>query len=414
MFKSKEIRDNVLLISMAVITIVFLVYIFFPSGDDNSKKNDNGKNPVKTHIPKRTKKPVIKVEKADKDKLLEINMSIEKEIADIYLTILSSDTPFAEYSTGSLKTVIENSENEMLKKYAKFSFFDLKDISDIEFPAEYDNQVKFNIFLSMFLLKIREEDAIKKLEDLAKTEFEEKIKFDYYRLIDDEIDKDYQALPILFYFKLFMNRLNVYARTDDAAFFREKIENIRDLSFSKHLPRIITFLSFSREPDTYRIEWVEKDGFPDSDDKESYAGLKLNTINFLKQKYLIFPDSENKQNNRWITDLCKADSGDIELTALKIINEDPLKSLKNKRILYAPINPHFIVALEEYPDKTLTENEFVNRVIINRLNAFYKNFKVVDFSEVVKTGKGFKIALGEFGCYLKKNPAVQGAGKENN
>jgi hypothetical protein len=414
MFKNKEIRDNVLLISMAVITIVFLVYIFFPSGESNSLKDQDVKKPVISLSPEKTKTPLIPVGEIDTAELSELYSSLEKEIADIYLTILSSSNPFAEYRVESIGKIINESQNGALKKYSKFSFFDLDDIVNIEFPAEYSAQVKFNIFLSMFLIKIAEENAIKKLEDLSNTEFEEKIRFDYYRLIGNEIDKDYQALPILFYFKLFLNRLNVYAGADDASFFREQIKNIRDLSYSKHLLKIIEFLSFSREPGTYRIEWVEKDGFADSNDKKSYACLSLKTVNFLKQKYLIFPDLENDKNNFWIKDLCNADSGGIELISLKILNENPLKKFKNKRILYTPINPHFIVTLNEYPDKVLIENEFINRIVIARLKEFYKSFQVVDFEEGTMASKDFKIELEKFGNYLKKNPAVQGVAENAN
>jgi len=402
MFKNKEIRDNVLLISMAVIVIFFLVYIFFPSGKDNTKKENNTKKPVKTVTPKKTKTPIIPVENVDKNKLQELNMSIEKEIGDIYLTILSSRSPFEEYQIEPLRKVIDESENEILKKYSKFSFFDLKDIMNIEFPEEYDGPCKFNIFLSMFLIKIVEEEALRKFADLAKIEFEKNIDLGCYALINNEIDRDYQVLPTLFYFKLLLDRLNVYPVNDDTAFFREKIGNIRDLSFSKHVLKISEFLSFAREPGRYRVEWVERDGFPDSDDAKSYASLSLKTINFLKQKYLVFPDPENGKNNMWIKELCSADSGSIELGKLNILNENPLNPLKNKKILYTPINPHFIVILDNYPGSGLTENEFVNRNVIKKLNEFYKNFQVIDFSEASQAGKGFKEQLVKFGNYLKK------------
>lgn len=402
MFKNKEIRDNVLLISMAVVVIIFLVYIFFPSGKDNTNKKNDIKKPVKTITPKKTKVPIIPMENVDKDKLQELNLSIEKEIGDIYLTILSSQNPFEEYRVEPLRKVIDESENEVLKKYSKFSFLDLSDIMNIEFPEEYDGPCKFNIFLSIFLIKIVEEEALIKFADLAKIEFEKNIDFCCYTLINNEIDRDYQVLPILFYFKLLLDRLNIYPVNDDSAFFREKIENIRDISFSKHLRKIFEFLSFSREPERYRVEWVERDGFPDSDDAKSYTSLRLKTINFLKQKYLVFPDPENGKNNIWIKELCSADSGGIELGKLNILNENPLNPLKNKKILYTPINPHFVVVLDDYPGSGLTENEYVNRNVIKKLNAFYKNFQVIDFSEAAQAGKGFKDKLEKFGKYLKK------------
>ena len=90
----------------------------------------------------------------------------------------------------------------------------------------------------MFLIKIVEEDAAQKFSDLAKTEFEKNVDFSCYALINNEIDRDYQVLPVLFYFKLLLDRLNIYPVNDVAAFFRDRLESIRDISFSKHVLKI--------------------------------------------------------------------------------------------------------------------------------------------------------------------------------
>ena len=53
MFQNKEIRDNMLLIAMAIITIVFLVYIFFPFGDGEPQNGKESPLPVKTKKPQK-------------------------------------------------------------------------------------------------------------------------------------------------------------------------------------------------------------------------------------------------------------------------------------------------------------------------------------------------------------------------
>ncbi|MCK4765026.1 MAG: hypothetical protein KAW12_22700 [Candidatus Aminicenantes bacterium] len=402
MFKNKEIRDNVLLISMAIITIVFLVYIFFPSVDGEPRNGEKTSQPVKTKKPRKSLITLFSGGKVDKEKLADLNLSLEKEIAEIYLTVVSSSDPFTSYGTDAIKKIVDESEDEILKKYSKFSFFDLKEILDIEFPRQYDDTLKFNMYLTVFLIKITAENAAEKLAELPRVDFENSVSTGVYALLGGELEKDYQALPLLFYFKLLLQRLNFYSFNDDAAFFREKTANIRDISYSKHLPGMKEFLSFSLEPGRYRLEWVEGDGLS-ADDKKTYTSLNLKTGNFFKQNYLVFPDPENKKNNEWIKELCAADSGDIELEELKILSEDPMKSLQNKKILYTPVNPQFIVVLSEYADKGVSEIEFVNRLVSARLKDFYRKFSIVDFSTAAPESKTFKTAIKAFGHYLKKN-----------
>lgn len=402
MFKNKEIRDNVLLITMALITIAFLVYVFFPSGE--KEPSAQGKQDSKPPIKSTTQKKPLRIlpipeQGVDKKVLEELHRKIEQELVDIYLAILASASPFEDYQVDGLQKVLQESENEILKKYAKFSFFDLQEILNIEFPPAYHQALKFNIFLAMFLIKIHEEGAVPRLQELTKREFEKEVNFKIYDLINQEIERDYQAIPLIFYFRLLLDRLNIYPLEDSVGFFRQKTENIMDLSFSKHLIKIKELLSFSLDTDRYRIEWVEHDGIG-ADDREVYTGLSLKTHHFFKQGYLIFP-APGKRNNTWIKELCAADAGDIELRELKIINENPPQNLKIKKLLYTPLNSQFIVILDEY--KGMTEAPFINRLVLNKLRDFHKNFIVLDFSDDMVKEESFQDELERFGNYLKKN-----------
>lgn len=419
MFKSKERRDTVLLLFMAVITIVFLLYIFIPScgKKDNGKKDDPDGKKVKKEIKiqGKTTKKTLPDEPSEKSILEDLNRKIEEHLNAVYVDIMEADDPFANYNTRDLQNLPGEFQNKLVEKLYKFSFCDLNDIHTLEFPETYGNSLKLNLFISLFLLKTREEKILKKYVRLPHSEFEKMIRFECYHLVNNEIEKGYQLIPVLFYFNLLMQRLNLYPAEDETAFFKERIKHLRDLTTGKLLIHIREFLGFSKRSERYRLEWTEEDGIL-SDDRKVYTDLNLNVINFLKQEYMVFPDPENSENNQWIRELCKADPGDIELENLSIRNQDPAKQLDLRKIIYTPLNSRFVVMLKEYQPGIDTdpgsytimsrEQGFLNYLVARRMGEFHKNFTIIHFTQnqtdKQKT-KLFKQQLKKFGSYLKKN-----------
>jgi len=399
----KERRDTVLLAFMAVITIAFLLYIFIPSGEEE-KNNNNSKIP-KEKNDKKIEIPIKKTlpeDTTEESILNDLNKKIAAELNAIYVDIIKSDYPFKDYNTEGLKNLPGEFKSPLVDKLYKFSFSDLYDIAALEFPGSYSNSLKFNIFLSLFLVKIQEEDIERKLEELPESEFKKKIRFDCCSLLNNEIEEDYQLIPVLFYFKLLVNRLNLYPGEDNTHFFKEKTKDLRDLSPGKYLIKIRELLGFSKEVEKYRLEWIEYDTIGPND-KQAYPNRKLKTINFLKQEYLLFPDKENKENNRWIKELCNADSGDIELVLLNIQNEDPAKHLLYiDKIVYTPLNAQFTVLLKKYNPGS--SDSFLDRIITKRIADFHKNYTVIRFpsSEIDINKKSFKKELDKFGNFLKR------------
>jgi hypothetical protein len=289
-------------------------------------------------------------------------------------------------------------ENNLVEKLYKFSFFDLHDIARLKFPESYSDSLKFNLFVSLFLIKIQEEFIEEAFLSLPKVEVEKLVDFDIYGLLGFEIEKDYQLIPVLFYFKHLVRQLNLYPAEDVTLFFKEGIENLRDLSDSKCLIKIQELLAFSQRKEKYRIEWVEEDGLL-ADDKKVNKNLNLKIFNFLKQDYLIFPDAEDSENNQWINELCKSDPGDIELELLSIRDEDPSRRLNMRKIVYTPISAQFVVVLNQY---TPTRMEgFLNRMVMKRKEDFQKNFTIIDFSLQETNPKLFREKLDRFGDHLK-------------
>jgi hypothetical protein len=403
MFKRKESRDTVLLAFMAVVVIAFLLYMFFPFGKGKEKTNDNkNQKPITNKIkrsPGELKLP-DETEPTEKSILEAFSEKIAAQLSPVFADIMKSEDPFRHYNTESLKTLLLESGNNLVEKLYKFSFFDLNDIARLKFPESYSDSLKFNLFVSLFLIKIQEEFVEEAFLSLPKVEVKKLVDFNIYRLLGFEIEKDYQLIPVLFYFKHLVLQLNLYPGEDVTLFFKEGIENLRDLSDSKCLIKIQEILAFSQRKEKFRIEWVEDDGIF-GDDKKVYKNLNLKIFNFLKQDYLIFPDVENSENNQWIKELCKADPGNIELKQLSIQCEDPSRQLNIQKIVYSPINAQFVVVLNQY---TPTRVEgFLHRMLMKRKEEFLKNFTIIDFSLQDTNSKSFKEKLDHFGDHLKKN-----------
>lgn len=412
MLKTQDQRSIFILVVMLIIIILFFVYLFVPFGE--KEKNEEKSDFLKKKAHKTIKKSALKLkeEKSSDNLFYEFNLEIEDELNEIYKSIIESNEIFINYKIENLKEIVngpgieekmgkdQRTFVEILNRLKKISFFDLNEIKDSDFPESIDKRLKFNIYVSMFLIKIKEEEIFESINELSNKEFEKIVDLKIFNLINNEINKDFQVLPILFYFDNIVKRVNVYSNKDTFLLFKEGMKNIKDLSLKKSLMKMRDLLNFSYELQNYRIEWTEYDKI-DPNDIKVYTNLKLKTFHFLKQYYLVFPDIESKTNNIWIKELCESDSGDIELIRFKILAEDPSQNFGIKKILYSQDNLNFVILLKEF--KGFKNHGFFNRIIENRLNQYLKNFKIIDFSEDKINEELFKNKLEEFGNYLKRN-----------
>ena len=403
MLKSKDNRDTLLLIFMALIIIAFFLYIFLPLGK-GEKKPSPAESPKTISTKTRTSPPKFKlpeeIEPTEESVLEAFNQKLETRLAALWAGIMNSDPPFRNYDIEPLKTLLLEPGNNLVEKLYKFSFFDLNDIARLEFPAAYSNSLKFNLFVSLFLIKIQEEFVTQAFASLPKIEVEKLVNFEVYNLLGQEIEKDYQFIPILFYFNHLLQGVNLYPAEDITHFFKAGIENLRDLSDSKGLVKIQELLAFSQQSEPYRIEWSEEDGIF-GNDKKTYKNLPLKVFRFLKQDYLIFPGGGSGEYDQWIKELCRSDSGDIELESLTIQNEDPSRQVKALKIVYTPVNGQFTVLLKEYEPGM--EEGFWGRLVKKRMEEFHKNFIIIDFSLKESDPRLLKKELKSLGTHLKKN-----------
>jgi hypothetical protein len=375
-----------------------------PFGPADKKNTDKQKETGRKKIQKKVKKPPEKdpppIEDTEAQLPPGLNEKIETELNSLYLSIMMSKEPFENYRTEALQAVLDEYKNDILERLYKFSFYDLNEMVSAPLPEEYNDSLRFNLFLSLFLIKLNEEGVVKKTESLPLPEIEKMVGLDFYGLTGNEVQQDFQLTPILFYFTTIVKKLPVYPVKDSLRLFIEKIKPIRDLTEAKFLVHIRELLRFSDMRVRFRVQWKEHDAIG-ADDKKVYGNLNLKVYTFLNQSYLVFPDPRNIAHNAWIDDLCDSDSGDIELKALNIMSEETSNLLQMGKILYSPISSRFVVLLKEFrPGNT---GGFLNAAIEKRIADFQKNLTIVDFSMAASDEKTFKAQLDEYGNYLKKN-----------
>lgn len=414
MLKNKEKRDTFLLIFMAIIFILFLVYLFVPFGEGNGRKNKNqGKIDSDNTGDSRT----INHGEEKQGYLPDLEKKITLELISLFNKSLESENALFNLDIKPLKQVItetgqslpEDKEDrlfaEQLQKINHLSFYDLTEMAGYEYPEKVKKSLLFNIYLSLFLIKAKEEDIVSEVGELSDKVFEKVVNISSYDLISREIELDYQAIPVMFFFKLMLERYNLYPTEDDFKFFREKLGSLRDLSENKLVMKARDLINYSLTREKYRIEWTEKDSLVDPDDKRAYNNVGLRTIQFLKQIYLVFPDYDEINGNRWIKELISADTGGIELVALQISSEDPSKNRQIQKIFYMPKKSQFIVLLKGN-NSQVAEN-YLEKIVYQKITDFHRNFLCVDFEKKFTDQKSFKKELHNFGKYLKKQVSVK-------
>jgi hypothetical protein len=291
MLKNKERRDTFLLVSMGLVMVIFILYLVVPLG--KTKQAPGEPEPGKSA--NLSEKPV-EVPHFFKtgDYFSLFSQKIESELDRISQIILDSEFPFEDYPVDNLEAIfaLEKIDEKtrlshpqfftQLKKCLMIGFYDLKDLFQFEFPEHVSARLKFNIFVSLFLLKLKSENVQEEIPEFPEVLFRKVVNCIPYLAIHNEIDRDYQALPVLFYFRALANRMDIFPTTDMAGFFMTRIHDIRDLSPGKWITGIAEMIGFSRDPLPYRISWKEADDL-NPDDTGVYANLRLKTFGFLRQ-----------------------------------------------------------------------------------------------------------------------------------
>lgn len=412
MFGNKERRDIALLIFMALVVIGFLAYLFLPSGEGK------GADTAQAGQVLPDKKVVDKSKNPQTDDLLAAyNARLEAALASFFqqlddLELLpqlpAPEVEAALYNVRRLKDGGGKGRQllDILEKIRRLSVYNIKDLLDFEYPKEFGKNYLFNVYTAALVAKIAAENITWHVSTASNNEVRSFIDFSIYNMLGNELEKDYQTLPALLYLELLLKKFNFYTEPGQLTFFQEELGKLRDLTPQKLLLHMAEYLSFTEERSLFRLEWRENDDL-DPDDVGVYQKLNLPCVHFLKQKYLVFP-AQKAEDNVWISELCNADSGDIELDDLTLSSEDPGKSIRLNRVLYTPDTARFIFVLGEdasqaHPVAIEAPPTLLDRRIAALIREVEKNYKVIDCAsqgdEEAQAQK--QQQLRDFGIYLK-------------
>jgi len=400
MFKSKKNRDSALLIFMALVIVVFLLYMFFPSNGKTGKKD---KIPI-NHIIKNPKQTID-------DKVEEINENKFGELRDIFRTY------FNEVNTGDrvisripseklekiLRSILMEEFSEKIGRSLKYRFRDMDRAIDVFKDTEISDIEKFDMYIALFLIKAANEDIIDRSINFTIDEIVSLLNLKHYRLINNEASENYHAIPVIIYADMLVKKTDIFSPGKDIIFFSKILTDIGDISPMQHINSIKDIFNISTELRRFSFSWVEKDAL-DPDDKGTYKNVPVRRRKFFKLQYLVFPDPGKGGDLTWLKDLINADSGAIELSEIKIADETPGENYSAKLIIYSESTSRFIFVMDT--PSFVSERGYISIMLKEKMSRLNSENIIINFAEKLYSKKEFKQKLGKFGKFLSRIRSV--------
>lgn len=400
MFKSKKNRDSALLIFMALVTVAFLLYIFFPGGQKDEKRDK------------------VLVNKVMKDLDLPVNEKGEegneilfrqlREIFRIY---------FNEFNTGDrslnlipaeelekeLRSSLNKKYSEEIGRSLKYRLLDMDRAINVFKDSDLSDFEKFDLYIALFLIKSANEDIIGRSLNFTSDEIASFINLNHYILIKNEATENYQTIPVIIYADMLVKKIDIFQPGKEVIFFSEKLTGIGDISPMQHINSIKDIFDLSKELRRFSFSWVEKDAL-DPDDKGSYKNVPVRRRRFFKLQYLIFPDPGKGGDLTWIRDLVNADSGSIELLDMKITDETPGENYSAKSVIYSETTSRFVIIMDS--PSFVSERGYVSIMLNEKMKRINSESRVINFAEKLYSERDFRKKMLNFGKFLYRIRSV--------
>ncbi len=420
MVKNKNIRDFALVIFMLIVVIAFVVYQFIPGGKENKrvievkteKKESNQRemgdisfykteNKVKQSIENNNENVL---EKKEEDKSYLYVNELEVMLIDIFDKLSSAKIEFKDIKLEkidqNLEKLLSNLNEEQLiykKSLKKIKKFDL--ITLLRSYREFENigsskSDRFVLFLSVFLKGICESNLIEDLM-IDKRLLIKYLNFDFYEMIDFEVEKPYQFIPIFFYLRLIISHSQLFNKNELLDRFIIKLESLKDLTNTGFIQNLILRLYYVSERVKVNISWVEEDQL-DPDDKGEYVGVNVRLYKNLGLEFLVFPDVLGE--NQWLKELINADNNSIEIKYLWIEQEKLEKNNTKITLFFNKKISQFFVLFDDINNYLRTlKHGFLDRLVYKRIQKLRNSMNEVVISKDYQSTKLFSA----FSVFLK-------------
>ncbi|MEN8154728.1 MAG: hypothetical protein ABFR75_11980 [Acidobacteriota bacterium] len=400
MFTSKKNRDSALLIFMALVMVGFLLYIFFPSGPGSENKNKVPVKKIKSGKSLVQKKDLVEQSKNSFTALREIFRGYFNGVntGDRTITDIPSDKIEAE-----LRRLLELEYPEEIGRAMKYRLRDLDRAIDVFKDSELPDIDKFDLYIALFLMRSAREDIIGRSLNFTLDETKSLLNLKYYSLINNEATENYHAIPVIIYADILIKKADIFLPGEDVIAFSKMLSEIGDISPMQHINSLKDIFYFSKELRKFSFSWVEKDAL-DPDDKGEYKNIAVRRRRAFKLHYLVFPDPGKGGDNTWLKDLVNADSGSIELSAMKIADETPGENYSAKSIIYSTGTSRFIIVMDS--PSFVSERGYIAIMLNERMNRINSDNLVINFAEKLYSKKEFSEKLKNFGRFLYKIRSV--------
>lgn len=400
MFKSKKNRDSALLIFMALVTVAFLLYLFFPSDSKTGKKD---KIPVKHIVTNSKQTTENKVEKTSENKF--------GELRDIFRTyfneVNTGDRVIGRIPSEKLEEILRNELKEKfseeIERSLKYRFRDINRAIDVFKDTEISDIEKFDMYIAFFLIKAANEDIISRSINFTIDEIISLLNLKHYKLIKNEAVENYHAIPVLIYADILIKKADIFSPGKEIIFFSKILTDIGDISPMQHINSIKDIINISTELRRFSFSWVERDAL-DPDDKGIYKNVPVRRRKFFKLQYLIFPDPGKGGDITWLKDLINADSGAIELADIKIADETPGENFSAKSIIYSESTSRFIVIMDS--PSFVSERGYISIIINEKMSRLNSENTIINFAEKLYSKKEFRKKMNNFGKFLYRIRSV--------
>jgi len=402
MFTSKKNRDSALLIFMALVMLVFMLYIFFPSKKTPGKTE---KDPVKIKNGKKISIPVDPDEKETANP--DVFRGLRGVLTDYFNGVNNGDRPVSLIPSAEieseLRSSLEESHAPEINRALKYRLRDLNRAIDVFRDSGLSDEQKFDLYIGLFLIKSADEDILGRCLNFTSDEVQALLDLSFYKLIGNEATENYHAVPVIHYADLLAAKSDIFSPGEEVFKFSNALKDISDISPMQQINSVRDLFGYSTELRNYSFSWVEKDAL-DPDDRGDYKNVTVRRRKFFRLQYLIFPDPGKGGDPTWIRDLLKSDGGSFELSDMSVSDETPGENYAARSLIYSESTSRFIIIMDS--PSPVSERGYVSLMFRTKMDRINTENNVINFSEKLYSKKEFRNRLEKFGRFLYRIRSV--------
>jgi len=400
--KNKQRRDTVLFWGMLILTLAFLLYVFFPASGPEA--GSSSLRPGQT-VAGDAQEPHNEQSYAGRLSWL-LDNAFQARVKGSIAVDVDPTAALALHLDQVDQLGRTNAGREALKNWRRHSrgigMFELGDPRILDVPAFVPPRVAFNLYLALFMLKLKNPDDLARLRDASHERLLNILSSPVFQSVEWEIHSDAAAFPALKVFRIWLERTGLYPEAHPGHELARQLDRFRDLSPGRWINRMRRWADFSSQVIGFALGWVEDDGIFGKD-RGVAADLRLPVYRFLGQEYTILPQSPGSFPPAWLRQLAESDAGDIELVSFSLTATDTGRpGFSAQGIWYNPLGDRFILVFPRMETRQDSTADCISRWIHDRREAYHRAYRHVALANREADQDPQSKELLRFGSFLKR------------